>query len=161
MGQRVIEALGIGTSATHMEWFYGPKGLQVLRDRLPARPASGAWDLYSAANDVDLYREWATRSSTARRSARCPGSTPPGIIALRPDQRRPRSPATPASTTIQRPLRRVDHRRAPARPPGTPTQPVEAGYMANAWVRLRHPDYDVAARDARRRRPHRSTVHAG
>ncbi len=27
-------------------------------------------------------------------------------------------------------------------PPGTPTQPVEAGYMANAWLRLRHPDYD-------------------
>ena len=28
-------------------------------------------------------------------------------------------------------------------PPGTPTQPVEAGYMANAWVRLKHPDYDA------------------
>jgi hypothetical protein len=28
-------------------------------------------------------------------------------------------------------------------PPGTPTQPVEAGYMANAWVRMRHPDYDT------------------
>ena len=27
-------------------------------------------------------------------------------------------------------------------PPGTPTQPVEAGYMANAWMRIRHPDYD-------------------
>ena len=25
---------------------------------------------------------------------------------------------------------------------GTPTQPVEAGYMANAWIRLKHPDYD-------------------
>ena len=27
-------------------------------------------------------------------------------------------------------------------PPGTPTQPVAAGYMANAWMRVRHPDYD-------------------
>ena len=27
-------------------------------------------------------------------------------------------------------------------PPGTPTQPVAAGYKANAWVRLKHPDYD-------------------
>ena len=27
--------------------------------------------------------------------------------------------------------------------PGTATQPVAAGYMANAYVRLRHPDYDV------------------
>ena len=28
MGQRVIDALGITTSATHMEWFSGPKGLK-------------------------------------------------------------------------------------------------------------------------------------
>jgi hypothetical protein len=28
-------------------------------------------------------------------------------------------------------------------PEGTGTQPVEAGYMANAYVRMRHPDYDV------------------
>jgi len=28
-------------------------------------------------------------------------------------------------------------------PLGTPTQPVAAGYMANAYVRMRHPDYDV------------------
>ena len=27
--------------------------------------------------------------------------------------------------------------------PGTPTQPIEAGYMANAYVRMKHPDYDV------------------
>jgi hypothetical protein len=28
-------------------------------------------------------------------------------------------------------------------PPGSPTQPVEGGYMANAWMRVRHPDYDA------------------
>ncbi len=27
--------------------------------------------------------------------------------------------------------------------PGSPTQPVAGGYMANAWMRLRHPDYDT------------------
>ena len=27
--------------------------------------------------------------------------------------------------------------------PGTPTQGVEGGYMANAYVRMRHPDYDT------------------
>jgi hypothetical protein len=27
-------------------------------------------------------------------------------------------------------------------PEGTPTQPVSAGYMANAWVRLKHENYD-------------------
>jgi len=30
--------------------------------------------------------------------------------------------------------------------PGTATQPVEAGYMANAWLRARHPDYDELRR---------------
>ena len=28
-------------------------------------------------------------------------------------------------------------------PEGTPTQPVEGGYMANAWMRFKHPDYDT------------------
>jgi hypothetical protein len=30
--------------------------------------------------------------------------------------------------------------------PGTATQPVAAGYMANAWMRVRHPDYDQLRR---------------
>ena len=28
-------------------------------------------------------------------------------------------------------------------PPGSPTRPVEAGYMANAWVRMRHTSYET------------------
>ena len=28
-------------------------------------------------------------------------------------------------------------------PPGSATGPVEGGYMANAWMRMRHPDYDT------------------
>jgi hypothetical protein len=27
-------------------------------------------------------------------------------------------------------------------PEGTATQPVSAGFMANAWMRFKHPDYD-------------------
>ena len=27
-------------------------------------------------------------------------------------------------------------------PSGTATQGIDAGYMANAWMRLKHPDYD-------------------
>ena len=58
LGARVNEALGIGTSATHMEWFFGPKGLRF--SEIGCRPPGvGAWDLYSAGNDLDLYREWA------------------------------------------------------------------------------------------------------
>ena len=53
LGRRVNEALGIGTSATHMEWFFGPKGLRF--SEIGCRPPGvGAWDLYSAANDLDI-----------------------------------------------------------------------------------------------------------
>ncbi|HRC86227.1 MAG TPA: ATP-grasp domain-containing protein, partial [Thermoanaerobaculia bacterium] len=43
LGRKVIEALGIETSATHMEWFYGPKGLKF--SEIGCRPPGvGAWD---------------------------------------------------------------------------------------------------------------------
>ena len=58
LGRRVIETLGIGTSATHMEWFFGPKGLRF--SEIGCRPPGvRAWDLYAAGNDIDIYREWA------------------------------------------------------------------------------------------------------
>ena len=58
MGRRVIEALGVGTAATHMEWFFGPKGLKF--SEIGCRPPGvGQWDVYCAANEFDLYREWA------------------------------------------------------------------------------------------------------
>lgn len=37
----------------------------------------------------------------------------------------------------------IDHHFPPT---GTPAQPVDAGYMANAWIRLRHPDFDELRR---------------
>jgi hypothetical protein len=37
----------------------------------------------------------------------------------------------------------IDHHLPPV---GSPTQPVSAGYMANAWIRLKHPDYDELRR---------------
>jgi hypothetical protein len=140
MGRRVIAALGIGTSATHMEWFFGPKGLRF--SEIGCRPPGvGAWDLYSAGNDIDLYRAWAdaivhggTGAMPSRRYAS-------GIVALRPSQDGTISGYSGADELQQQYGEWVIDAHLP--PPGTPTQPVEAGYMANAYVRMRHPDYDV------------------
>ena len=82
-----------------------------------------------------------TRSSTAT----CP--RPPsrrfsaGIIALRPDQ----DGTIPGYEGIDEVQQRLGEWVIDTHlpPPGTPTQGVEAGYMANAWVRMRHPDYDT------------------
>ena len=140
LGLRAIEALGIETSATHMEWFFGPKGLRF--SEIGCRPPGvRAWDLYAAGNDIDIYREWANaivhhgveRLLSRRRAA--------GMIALRPDR--------DGTISHYDGLEEVQHRfgewildtHLPGN--GTPTQPVEAGYMANAWIRMAHPDYDT------------------
>jgi phosphoribosylaminoimidazole carboxylase (NCAIR synthetase) len=140
MGRRVNAALGIETSATHMEWFFGPKGLKF--SEIGCRPPGvGAWDLYSAGNEVDVYREWAmaivhgeTGSALSRRYAS-------GMVALRPDQDGRITGYTGAEEMNQQYGEWVIDAHLPS--PGTATQPVEAGYMANAYVRMRHPDYDA------------------
>ena len=139
MGNRVISLLGIDTSATHMEWFFGPKGLKF--SEIACRPPGvGAWDLYCAANELDLYREWANAICYGRLTATPSRRYSAGIIALRPDR--------DGTITGYDGLNEVHSRfgewiidfHLPS--PGIPTQPVEAGYMANAWIRMRHPDFD-------------------
>ncbi|HEX7719035.1 MAG TPA: ATP-grasp domain-containing protein [Woeseiaceae bacterium] len=139
MARRVIRILDIGTSATHMEWFAGPKGLRF--SEIGCRPPGvGQWDVYNAANEFDLYFEWA--SAIVHGAAHRPPSRrySAGMIALRPE-RDGRISGYSGVDQIQR--RYGDCIVAARLPnPGTPTQPIEGGYMANAWMRVRHPDYD-------------------
>ena len=59
MGRKVIEVMELGTTATHMEWFYGPRGLKF--SEIGSRPPGvGQWDVYADGNDIDIYREWAS-----------------------------------------------------------------------------------------------------
>ncbi len=140
MGRRVIAALGIETSATHMEWFFGPKGLKF--SEIGCRPPGvGAWDLYSAGNDMDVYRAWAnaiTRGETGPAPSRRYAS---GIVALRPDRDGRITGYAGVEELRQQYDEWVIDAHLPS--PGTATQPVAAGYMANAYVRMRHPDYDA------------------
>jgi formate-dependent phosphoribosylglycinamide formyltransferase (GAR transformylase) len=140
LGLRAIEALGIGTSATHMEWFFGPKGLRF--SEIGCRPPGvRAWDLYAAGNDIDIYREWANaivhhtveRQLSRRRAA--------GIVALRPDRDGTISHYEGVDDVQRQFGEWILDSHLPGS--GTPTQPVEAGYMANAWIRMAHPDYDT------------------
>jgi formate-dependent phosphoribosylglycinamide formyltransferase (GAR transformylase) len=140
LGQRVNEALGIGTSATHMEWFFGPKGLRF--SEIGCRPPGvGAWDLYSAGNDIDVYREWANAIVHGGVSARPSRRFASGIIALRPDRDGQITGYSGVEDIQARSGEWVIDAHLP--PPGTPTQPAAAGYMANAYIRMKHPDYDV------------------
>lgn len=139
MARNVIGILDIGTSATHMEWFFGPKGLKF--SEIGCRPPGvGQWDVYNAANEFDLYFEWAhalmhgrTHSMPSRRFA-C------GMIALRPERDGRISGYSGVAEIDRKYGEYIVAAHFPQ--PGTPTQPIESGYMANAWMRVRHPDYD-------------------
>ncbi|MCA9636767.1 MAG: hypothetical protein KC420_12130, partial [Myxococcales bacterium] len=140
LGQAVVTAMGIGTAATHMEWFYGPKGLKF--SEIGARPPGvGQWDVYCAGNDLDLYIEWAHAIVHGRPFRQASRRFASGLIALRPDRDGRILGYQGVELLHERLGQWVIDAHLP--PPGTPTQPIEAGYMANAWVRLRHPNYDT------------------
>lgn len=143
MGQRVVKLLDIETSATHMEWFAGPKGLKF--SEIGCRPPGvRAWDLYNAGNDMDLYREWAAAVCVGKRTQYASRRLSAGIIALRPEH--------DGQIAGYDGLEEIGRAFGPniidvhLPPPGTPTQPVAAGYMANAWMRLKHENYDELRR---------------
>ncbi len=140
MGAQVIEALEIGTSATHMEWFYGPKGLKF--SEIGCRPPGvGAWDLYCAGNDMDLYVEWGQAIANGRPTQQASRRFASGMIALRPDRDGRIAGYEGVEELHQQWDEHIIDSHFPA--PGSPTQPVEGGFMANAWVRMRHDDYDT------------------
>jgi formate-dependent phosphoribosylglycinamide formyltransferase (GAR transformylase) len=140
MARRVISVLGIGTSATHMEWFFGPKGLKF--SEIGCRPPGvGQWDVYAAGNEFDIYRDWAAAIAHGRTVQTPTRRYACGMIALRPEH----DGRIAGYEGVERIMREYGECIVAAHlpEPGTPTQPVEAGYMANAWMRVRHPDYDT------------------
>jgi len=140
-GRRVIEALDIGTSPTHMEWFFGPEGLKF--SEIGARPPGvNVWDLYSEVLGQDLYTEWARGVCWGEAHGLGGPRLAGGLVAIRPDR--------DGTIVGYRGLDEIQARhgqhiwRANLPSVGSPTQPVEAGYLANAAVWVKHPDFDAA-----------------
>ena len=138
MARRVITSLGIGTSATHMEWFFGAKGLKF--SEIGCRPPASASGTCmrrrtSSTSIVNGRWRWCTAASASSHRA----------ATLRHDRAAPnRDGRITGYEGVERIVRDYGECIVGAHlpQPGTPTQPVEAGYMANAWMRVRHPDYD-------------------
>ena len=140
LGAKVVKLLGIETSATHMEWFFGPKGLKF--SEIGCRPPGvKAWDLYNVGNDMDLYREWAHAICVGRPSQKPSRRRSAGIIALRPDRDGVIAGYEGVDAIGKAFGPHIIDVHLPSE--GTPTQPVAAGYMANAWLRMAHENYDT------------------
>jgi biotin carboxylase len=59
LGRGVLEALGMGTGFTHMEWYRKPDG-EVVFGEIGCRPGGAALvDQMNYTGDIDLFREWA------------------------------------------------------------------------------------------------------
>jgi len=139
VGAEVSEALGLRGTATHMEWFFGPKGLKF--GEIGARPAGEKiWDMYRAANDFDVFREWALailgQPSEARPSRRLSA----GSIQVRPDKDGVFAGHTGVREVLERHGARIYEHEVPGR--GTPTKALDRGWLCNTWFRLTHEDYD-------------------
>lgn len=139
LGRKVIKALNINTAATHMEWFFGPRGLKF--SEIGCRPPGvRAWDLYAAANEIDMYREWAAAICHGHTDQQASRRYSAGIIALRPSQDGHISGYGGVDDIQAKYGDWIIDCHLPD--PGTPTQGVDAGYMANAWIRMKHQDFD-------------------
>lgn len=139
-GRQVLTAMQLTDTPTHMEWFYGPKGL--FFSEIGARPPGvRVWDLYCAANEFDLYVEWANGLVHGRANPRPTRKYAAGMVALRPN----RDGRIVGYTGVEAIKERYGDLlfRMHLPPRGARTQPVESGYMGNAWVWGKHPDYDL------------------
>jgi hypothetical protein len=139
----VIDALGLRSTATHMEWFFGPKGLKF--SELGARPAGEKiWDMYRVGNDFDVFAEWALavlgRESHARPSRR----RAVGSIQIRPDRDGVFSEHLGVDDAFRRCGALIYEHSLPA--PGTPTSGLDRGWLCNTYFRLAHEDFDELRR---------------
>jgi hypothetical protein len=139
VGGKVIRALGIGTSATHMEWFFGPKGLKI--SEIGARPpGERIWDLYCAGNEIDVYRAWAEAIVFQRVDPRPSRRYATGSVQVRPDREGKVAGYEGLAEVLKRCRGAIFAHEIP--PVGRKTVPIAKGYLANAWFRLRDTDYD-------------------
>lgn len=142
-GRKVIHELGLRTSPTHMEWFFGPRGL--LFSEIGARPPGVRfWDLYCWANDMDLYVEWAKALVFGDCSPRPSRRFSASLLSIRPDQDGRVVGITGLDEVRAYAGDALGEMHLPAI--GQATAPVGSGYMGHGWVHLRHPDYDECRR---------------
>lgn len=138
-GRRVIRELGLQTSPTHMEWFFGPRGL--LFSEIGARPPGVRfWDLYCWANDMDLYVEWAKALVYGSAAPRPSRRYSAGLISIRPSQDGRIVGYSGLEEVQRRCAGWLGEIHLPAI--GQGTADVGAGYMGHGWLHVRHTDYD-------------------
>jgi len=140
-GPRALDALGMVTGMTHMEWFRRADGSLLISEVAARPPGAQFTTLLGYAHDRDFYREWAhvsvfeTFDPPERRYA-C------GAAFLRGQG----SGRVSRVAGLEEAQRRFGSLVVEARLP-RPGQAAAGGYEGEGWVILRHPD-DAVIRNA-------------
>jgi formate-dependent phosphoribosylglycinamide formyltransferase (GAR transformylase) len=132
-----LQALGMGTGMSHMEWFRRPDG-SVAISEVGARPPGARFvNLISWAHDFDLFRAWAETVVYGRFTPR-PRPYAAGAAYLR-GQGRGRVQAVRGLEAVARELGPlVVEARLPE-----PGQAASGTYEGEGYVLVRHPETDV------------------
>lgn len=139
LGRKVVAALELDTTAMHMQWFFGPDGLRLC-DISCCPPPDRVWDLYCAADDLDLYRAWGLAVTGHPCEVVASRSHAAGLVTLRPDRDGHVVGVDGIGSVWDDFGQWIVDSRVPE--PGEPTGPADGGFLANGWLRVRHPDYD-------------------
>lgn len=137
--EKAVRALGLTDSATHLEWFFGRKGLKL--SEIGARPAGERiWEMHAFGNEFDVCGAWAEAILRGRAAGTPSRRFATGSVQIRPE----RDGVYAGHVGLREVLRlhgeAIFDREVPA--PGAPTQPMDRGWHAGTWFRLRDADYD-------------------
>ena len=143
-GSRALEALGMGTGVSHMEWFRRRDGSLAISEVGARPPGAQFCTLISLAHDVDFYRVWARlvvheQFEVPRRAYAAGGAYLRGQGTGR----------VKAVRGLDRVLEELGSVVAEVRLP-QPGQSPTGSYEGEGYVLLRHPDTEVVARGLER-----------
>ncbi len=141
LGFRALDALGLGTAMTHMEWFRRGDGSLAIGEIAARPPGAQIVRLMSYAHDTDMYRAWARLMIDEAFDGPYTRKYSVGVAFLRGAGRG----KITAVEGIEEAQRKMGALVVEARLPQIGA-PRASGYEGEGWVIVRHPDDEVVKR---------------
>jgi len=144
LGRKVLDALGMGTGFTHMEWFLTPKGEAVFGE-IGCRPGGAhIVDQMNYTSDIDLFREWARVSCWGTFEADATRKYNAGIVFKRAFGQGKITRIEGLSEWLRMCGDAVVEEKLLR--PGTPRRNWKHTLLSDGHVLVRHPDWETAYR---------------